>query len=144
MNREARIVNRLVNIADGSTMCFRHSAALVKGGKVYSIGKNSDRACINGNAVTSTHAEVDAILNSLKMGIVPSGDIWVIRYQRSGVLGKSRPCSSCLKVIRQFNIARIFYSWDDGEIIKVKTSEFKSDWMSGAQKSHGVNNIVLC
>ena len=142
--RETRIVNRLMDVASDSDMCFRHSAALIKGGKIYACGKNSDRGCINGGAVTSMHAEVDAILNSLKLGIIPSGDLWVIRYQRNGNLAKSKPCSSCLNVIRQFKITRIFYSWDDGEIIKVKTSEFETDWLSGAQKCHGSNNIVLC
>jgi deoxycytidylate deaminase len=142
--RHIRVITKLINKATESDMCFRHSAALVKGGTVYSIGKNSDRACINGNSVTSTHAEVHAILNSLKMGVLPAGDIWVLRYGRDGTIRNSRPCSSCLSVIRQFKISRIFYSNDDGNMVVVKTSEFESDWVSGAQKSHGVNNIILC
>lgn len=141
--REDRILKILIKNATRSIMFNRHCAGLVKGGKIYALGINSTRTCINGKAVTSTHAEVDAILNSIKLGIEPSGDIWVIQYTRSGILRTSKPCESCLKVIRQFNITRIFYTDVDGNIEKVKTIDADFTWVSGAQIKHGPNNIVL-
>lgn len=141
-NREQRIVTRLQSIATTSDMYNRHSAGIVKGGKILATGINSTRACFGGNAITSLHAEVAAIYSAIRKGITPQGDIWVIQYKRSGVLGKSKPCESCLNTIKQFKISRIFYSTDIG-IETVKVWDAVSDWKSGAQKVYGNNRIIF-
>lgn len=142
-SREERLTIKLMEVAERSNMFNRHGAVLVKGGKIYACGSNSTRGCINGNAVTSIHAEIDAIRTSLKLGIIPSGDIWVIQYKRSGIIGLSKPCGNCLKMIKRYNISRIYYSTLDGGITMVKTADASSDWMSGAQKVFGANRITL-
>ena len=64
--REARIVKFLINNATRSTMQSRHAAGLVQGGSILEVGINSKREFVNGNQVSSTHAEMSAIFRGLR------------------------------------------------------------------------------
>jgi deoxycytidylate deaminase len=143
MARETRIINNLITTAERSNMFNRHGAGLVSGGKIYAHGRNVLRNCVNGGYVTSVHAEIDVIRTSLNLGIIPSGDMWIIQYKRTGTLGKSMPCESCLETIKKYNIYRIFYSNDDGTITMVKTADAVSNWQSGAQRNYGTYKVIL-
>ena len=59
------------------------------------------------------HAEVRAILNS-KMSSLAGCTVYVFRETRNNTLACSRPCPSCLKMIRDYGIKTICYTTCDG------------------------------
>lgn len=80
------------------------------------------------------HAEVDAMLklpsrkktkNSLKVCLI------VLRVDKNGKLKSSRPCSDCLRRLQWlhgYKISYIYYSNNDGNIVKAKyTNLLESD-----------------
>ena len=61
------------------------------------------------------HAESAALIPLIKRKIDISGaDLYIYRSKRDGTLGMARPCQSCMKLIKQCGIKRIFYTTDDG------------------------------
>lgn len=59
------------------------------------------------------HAEVRAILNG-KSDILTGCSIYVYRETKNGRLANSRPCSACVKMIKDYNIKKIYYTTEDG------------------------------
>lgn len=96
-------------------------------GKNVTIGINSLRKIHPGSPITR-HAEVDAVLklpsrkknNPLKICLV------VLRVDKNGKLKNSRPCADCLKrlqFLHGYKIRYIYYSCNDGNIVKEKYTE---------------------
>jgi hypothetical protein len=77
----------------------------------------------------STHAEMSVIYKFLKScKLQPFKDfmdlsnfvIVVIRCGKDGSLKNSRPCNHCLDMMEKYRIKNIFYSTDDGSVLKEK------------------------
>ena len=62
-------------------------------------------------------------------------EIVVIRVNKFGCLVNSKPFSSCLYYLRLYGIRNIYYSDDDGEMIKEKISEFETSHKSIGHRS---------
>ena len=62
-------------------------------------------------------------------------EIVVIRVNRFGCLVNSKPCSSCLYYLRLYGVRNIYYSDDDGEIIKEKIAEVETSHKSVGHRS---------
>ena len=62
----------------------------------------------------SLHAEIQALV-SVPYGIdLNDAVLYTYREHANGDLAKSRPCPSCLQMIKDRNIKKIFYTTDDG------------------------------
>jgi cytidine deaminase len=92
-----------------------------------SYGINSNRSFYN---ISSTHSEMEAIYNlKNKQKLPKSIDILVIKLDRFGNLGESKPCYYCLQYMNYFQktskiiIKNIYYSTKNKGIIKVKFHE---------------------
>lgn len=100
---------------------YRH-VAVVRNGKSTWIGLNSTKThpqCLRerkGIFFSTTHAEEAAIFATpehLRVG----AEIFVLRVNASGDLRNSRPCESCLEVIRSCGLEKVHFSTDDGSIV---------------------------
>lgn len=79
-------------------------------------GKNSDAICV--------HAEISAIKNSLRRinrDDLSRATIYIARAKNNEnndfVYGLAKPCIGCMRAIVAFDIKRIVYTCDDGEIV---------------------------
>lgn len=63
----------------------------------------------------SLHAEVDALLPLLKEDIDFSKvELYTYRELADGTMAMSRPCPSCMKLIKDLGIRNIYYTTQDG------------------------------
>ena len=63
----------------------------------------------------SLHAEVDALLPLLKEDIDFSKvELYTYRALADGTMAMSRPCPSCMKLIKDLGIRNIYYTTQDG------------------------------
>ncbi len=62
-------------------------------------------------------------------------EILVIRTDEKGSLKNSKPCTHCLDTLRLFNVKCIYYSNDEGQIVKERLNEVDQDRLSGGQKN---------
>lgn len=96
-------------------------AAITRRGKILSIGHNSYSSCrlarqFNKHSMALyNHAEVNAIHNYLNRFTAESlakCSIYVCRVKIDNgkfVVGKSKPCSGCMRAINFFGIKRVIY-----------------------------------
>lgn len=104
------IVNLLRDLSETSDMLHRHACALVLGGKIVAMG-------INTYVRNSKHAEINAIENFIKREkekLLKRCILIVIRLGRDGEVQSSKPCSTCVPIIKQYGIKRVFYSVQRG------------------------------
>jgi len=104
--------------ASTSMLMHKHSACLIKRGKVFSVGVNKyyDRNNIRGNGKLSIHAEINALMSACTKQI-RGFDILIIRVNKSLNLINSRPCNSCIEKLRQKGIRKAYYSNGNGNIV---------------------------
>ncbi len=66
------------------------------------------------------HSEEDLIGKLIGMDrLSPSLKIVVLRLNRFGVLGESKPCPSCTEVLKAYSLNRVWYSTSNGGIIQL-------------------------
>jgi deoxycytidylate deaminase len=114
-------IHLLKKIATYSSLTHKHSACLIKGGKICTFGYNRyiKTDIINNKCVKYTiHAEIDAlckVYNKLSKGM----DILIIRIgnEKANKLKNSRPCNSCIDKLLQRGIRRVYYSDENGDIV---------------------------
>lgn len=114
-NKEVRYLEIAKNLALSSAAGrYRHGAIVVKGGRILSTGINKvknhpdvfeDKETILENS--HIHAEVDALK---KVGRVKGATIYIVRVNKTGKTGLSRPCDSCYERIVDAGITKIIYT----------------------------------
>jgi hypothetical protein len=90
--------------------------------------------CDNNNK-KGIHAEHNVInkLKPLKRKHLQNVNLLVIRLSKTNILQNSKPCANCIKIIKTlpskkgYNIKHIYYSNDDGKIIKSSLSKLEND-----------------
>jgi deoxycytidylate deaminase len=60
----------------------------------------------------------------------------VIRLNNLGQLKNSKPCNHCLESLKMFGIKKVYYSIEDGSILKCKTDNLEKDHLSGYQNQY--------
>jgi cytidine deaminase len=81
------------------------------------------------------HAELDAInkLKPLKNKRMQNVNLLVIRISKSKILLNSKPCANCINVMKKlpqkkgYNIKNVYYSDDNGKIIKSSINKLEND-----------------
>ena len=81
------------------------------------------------------HAELDAInkLKPLKNKRMQNVNLLVIRITKSKILQNSKPCANCINVMKKlpqkkgYNIKNVYYSDDNGKIIKSSINKLEND-----------------
>lgn len=129
--KQKDIIQKLETVAKKSIVRCKHAAAIVKKGKIISMGYNRVK---KNNGFNSIHAERDALINCPKSKIKGSS-LYVIRlnytnYYESHNLNRfkknkviisknhnclySKPCKSCEnlihKYIKHYHLKKVYYT----------------------------------
>lgn len=97
----------------------RHAAAIICKGKIISIGHNKYKTHPmmlkygKNDKSIYLHAEIDAIIKAINLHgteFLKECNIFVLRIDKLGGIGKSRPCSGCTRAIKAFKIKRMCYT----------------------------------
>lgn len=128
--KEIKYFNIAKSVSDLSDHKYKLGAIVIYKHRIISSGYNSstntdalqaklDMHKYHCDCAGKLHAESDALLYFIKRRINLSGaEIYVYRQKANGALGMARPCSSCLKLIKQCGIKKIHYTTDDGYAIE--------------------------
>lgn len=60
------------------------------------------------------HAEMDALIPLINKVDLSRASLYIYRELKDGRLGLCRPCEACMKLIKELNIKKIFYTTYDG------------------------------
>ena len=126
----SKTINRAISIAmalcpTNREMRTSHVAFLVRSGKIRNIGINKCKTHPSSllypypsYRLAALHAELDVCLKS---GVEDLSDfeMIVLRVDRENKLANSRPCVGCRGVIKQFGIKNVFYSDQEGDVVKL-------------------------
>lgn len=83
--------------------------------KTHPLQKRLNKERFDADTPHSLHAEVAALLPLLKDDIDFSKvEIYTYRNLANGHLSLARPCPSCMKLIKDLGIRKIWYTTDDG------------------------------
>lgn len=83
--------------------------------KSHPLQKQLNKERFNADSGHSLHAEVAALLPLMKENIDFSKvEIYTHRNYKDGTMALSRPCKSCMKLIRDLGIKKINYTTADG------------------------------
>ena len=117
----ARVVSTMSNfdrvhigcvITDGS---HRIISSASNSNKTHPLQKKLNKERFALDTHHSLHAEVSALLPLMKDGIDFSKvEIYTHRNCKDGQLAMARPCQSCMKLIKQLGIRKIWYTTPDG------------------------------
>ena len=99
--------------AKNSNVQYKHSACLIRGYKILTIGVNK----YHQDKQFTIHAEIDAILKYDTKDL-KGMDILTIRISNSSDnLCNSRPCNSCIDKLKQRGVRKAYYSTDNGDVV---------------------------
>ena len=109
----------------------RHSAVVVKAGRVLSVGRNRDKTHPDavgvdedGEVFTRTiHAEMDAFSRVKNKDHLKGATIYVARKGRNDEAGMSCPCKMCQDLINKYGLKRAVYTTECGS----ETLEFTGE-----------------
>ena len=136
LERFSKPLDELKEVAKSSFVHYKHGACLLRGGKVYAIGKNRyfDRRYEQRKNIKFTvHAEIDTIMRCPKHEL-KGMDILIIRVKPDGSLGDSRPCNTCIDKMRRAGIRRAYYSNRDGGLSCELVSEMELLYQTSAMR----------
>jgi tRNA(Arg) A34 adenosine deaminase TadA len=105
------VINRATKEAKRSSFKQPLGAVVVKGGRVVGIGHNDIRFSQRNTStryIQSMHAEVAALLAAGKNA--SRSIIFVSRITKDGQLAMAKPCSFCMKFMKELNVKRVVYS----------------------------------
>jgi deoxycytidylate deaminase len=104
-------LHKAAEIAKQSNMCQKHGAIVVYKNKIIASGFNYICDYMNNNF--SIHAEISAISQLFhNKKLLELCDLYVVRIAPSydNCLKNSKPCNSCSKFIKKYNIRNVYYS----------------------------------
>lgn len=107
---------------------FMHMAFVVCNANVHIFGYNHFRG--TGQTI---HAEISLMKKLKKVNKNMKIDILVIRINRNGTLGMSKPCKNCIEIMNNiaytkgYIIDKVYFSNYDGEITCLKFTTLKEE-----------------
>lgn len=125
------VIKLAVEQAELSTHKYKIGAVVFKGKRIFGSGYNEVRTCSRMPAKYrkhkfSLHAEQKAVLNSHDN--LDDAEILVVRLSKTGKLLLAKPCIHCCYTLEHVKIKYVYYSNDDGEIIRSKVSDLIDEY----------------
>ena len=120
-----RFVEEAIKQSVRSVERYKHGAIIFDGkGNIISRGFNHVNFRLNlkkyGYSGFSTHAECSAIIKC-ERDLLEGSSLLVIRRSMGGTkLSSSMPCRSCLNMIIEAGISKVYYSNTDGSISEIR------------------------
>lgn len=125
-NLISRFYQDFRNVAQKSDICYQLAAGVLHDKRLVTKPCcNVTRNFCRGNFCESVHAEANALLNYygknlqydhaknkwlLTKNKPKKIDILVMRFTRRGIIGNARPCHNCLKMMKDLNVNKVYYS----------------------------------
>jgi deoxycytidylate deaminase len=113
---------RLARIQSLRSNYRQRIGAVLANKKPISIGYNKDttHTKVNrvDNVITTLHAEVDCLLN-MPYYLTHNGILYVYRELKSGDVGPSKPCETCMRFITLAGIKQVYYTLPNNQIGKL-------------------------
>lgn len=118
--------NRVLNIAKKNISKCDHRqhnvvCAIVKKGKIVSLGYNDKRSHQMMGTQKKVHAEVRAVVKAGRKDL-HGATAFVLRSNKNGRPGMAKPCPICEKVLRDRGINHVFFTTSDLSIQEIKYS----------------------
>lgn len=114
--KDRRRLDQAIKVAENSECRKRHGAVLTAGGRVLSVGINTNRndPLIIGEAQlkNSIHAEVAALRAWGGTGL-KNATIYVARLGKAGDPVYSKPCENCQKALKDAGVKKVIYTIDN-------------------------------
>lgn len=102
----------------GAIVVLKHrivSSACNSDCKTHPLQKRYNRYRFAEDTPHKCHAELLALLPLIKNGVdLSNASIYTYRQHRDGSLACARPCPSCMELIKDVGITRLFYTTEDG------------------------------
>lgn len=120
------IAKKVSQLATYSRTRVKIGCIVVQGHKIISSGYNSDKAHplqqkynklrFQEDTPHKLHAETSALISLINNKEVDFSKLKVYTYREKTdkSLGKSRPCKSCMALMKELGIKHIYYTSDDG------------------------------
>lgn len=107
-----KLLKKLRNQSDHPT--HRHSCVIAKGNQIISIGYNKYKTSPKSNhPYKYIHAELSAILDN-QFNDLAGTTAYIYRERNDGTPALSKPCKSCVELLKIAKIKKICYSIDNG------------------------------
>ena len=104
----------------GAVVVMKHriiSSGFNKNTKTHPLQKKYNQYRFSEDSVHTCHAELSALLPLINDGTdLSNASVFVYREHKNGALACARPCKSCMKLIKDVGIRRIFYTTDNGDV----------------------------
>lgn len=102
----------------GATVVLKHrivSSGCNSDSKTHPLQKQYNRYRFIDDTPHKCHAELLALLPLIKDGVdLSNASIFTYREHKNGSLACARPCKSCMELIKDCGITKIFYTTEDG------------------------------
>ena len=102
----------------GAVIVMNHriiSSASNSNSKTHPLQKKYNKYRFTDEGDHKQHAELAALVPLIRDGIdLSNAAIYVYRAHKNGTLAMSRPCPSCMQLIKDVGIKRVFYTTEDG------------------------------
>ena len=82
--------------------------------KTHKLQAELNRKRFNSDSLGMMHAEVAALLPLINKTDLTNATLYIYRENCNGELAMCRPCKSCMSLIRELGIRKIFYTTDSG------------------------------
>lgn len=96
---------------------YRHAAAIIKGGRIISVGTNSNKpGCLIDPIYENkgVHAELNALCK-LSEKQIKGSIMYVAGWSKANNMITSKPCPKCQEYIKKFDLKAVYYSMPNGE-----------------------------
>lgn len=111
--RDAKHLNRAIEVSKQSTCRQKHGVVIARGAKVIAVAVNTDRnnpsQCSNPKHEASFHAEVNAI-KQIKSSDLSNAVLYSARTNNDGEPMNAKPCLRCQAVIEFLNIKKVIHT----------------------------------
>ena len=102
----------------GAAVVLKHriiSSACNSDCKTHPLQKQYNKYRFTEDSPHKCHAELSALVPLIRDGVdLSRASIFVYRQHKNGSLAMARPCKSCMALIKDVGINRVFYTTDDG------------------------------
>jgi deoxycytidylate deaminase len=125
MSISVGILKRCIEEARKSTFDVKIGCVIFKGNNIISSAYNQIRSCSaisikHRKWANSLHAEQAAILNAGDWNKLKGCSMLVMKVSKTKeILSNAKPCEFCEATIRYVGIKNVYYTNEDGEIVKL-------------------------
>jgi deoxycytidylate deaminase len=104
----------------------KHGSVIVHNKNIISMAHNRGKVFVEFTkrfqSEQSLHSELAAILKVKNKKVLKDSSLFVYRELKNGTPSISRPCDTCMRIIKSFGITHVYYSYENPE-------GFKEEWL---------------